>query len=382
MRHIVASKDTAPAETHVPLDFERASTSSVVCMTHHAFKFGTADTYLTPMAVGAMIMGTRTPEPESRRILDHFLTEVTPRYAAPDGKPARGMVDTADCYCWWETPGDMGGHSESLLGSYFADTGTRAATFLATKATGLLTDLDGVWNADGGANWEVARTKFVGAAPDVLLSSLAASLERLGVEHIDLYYNHVDDRRTPLVDSVGTFASFVADGSIGAYGWSNVSTWRLAQIRAVAEANGWPQPAALQQQHSYLRKRAGLEHLSIPGDEQLDYLRAYPDLQLVAYSPVLKGLYSDPAKRATDFWAMDPYKGPDADARLAAIDAVTADTGATGNQVVLAWMMAQSSPRVLPLIGARTFDQYLECIEALDVTLTADQVAILDAAGA
>jgi aryl-alcohol dehydrogenase-like predicted oxidoreductase len=291
------------------------------------------------------------------------------------------MVDTADCYCWWEVPGEMGGHSESLLGRHFADAGTRDATFLATKATGLLTDLDGVWRADGAANWEVARTKFVGAAPEVLRSSLGASLERLGVERIDLYYNHVDDRRTALVDSVGTFASFVADGRIGAYGWSNVSTWRLAQIRAVAEANGWPQPAALQQQHSYLRKRAGLEHLSIPGDEQLDYLRAYTDLQLVAYSPVLKGLYSDQGKRSADFGAMNPYNGPDADARLGAVDAVTAETGATGNQVVLAWMMAQHSPTVLPLIGARTFDQYLECIEALDVTLTAAQVAQLDAAG-
>ena len=351
-------------------------------MTQNAFRFGTTDTYLTPMAVGAMIMGTRTPEPEARRILEHFLTDVTPRYAAPDGTAARGMVDTADCYCWWEVPGEMGGHSESLLGRFFADSGTRGATFLATKATGLLTDLDGVWQADGRANWEVARTKFVGSAPEVLRSSLAASLDRLGVDRIDLYYNHVDDRRTALADSVGTFASFVADGRIGAYGWSNVSTWRLAQIRAVAEANGWPQPAALQQQHSYLRKRAGLEHLSIPGDEQLDYLRAYDDLQLVAYSPVLKGLYSDPAKRAPDFWAIDPYRGPDADARLAAVDAVASASGATGNQVVLAWLMAQASPRVLPLIGARTFDQYLECIEALDVTLTPGQLAELDAAGA
>ena len=382
MRHIVASRDTAPAETHVPLDFERTPTSTVVVMTQNAFRFGTTDTYLTPMAVGAMIMGTRTPEPEARRILEHFLTEVTPRYAAPDGTAARGMVDTADCYCWWEVPGEMGGHSESLLGRFFADSGTRGATFLATKATGLLTDLDGVWQADGRANWEVARTKFVGSAPEVLRSSLAASLDRLGVDRIDLYYNHVDDRRTALADSVGTFASFVADGRIGAYGWSNVSTWRLAQIRAVAEAHGWPQPAALQQQHSYLRKRAGLEHLSIPGDEQLDYLRAYDDLQLVAYSPVLKGLYSDPAKRAPDFWAIDPYRGPDADARLAAVDAVASASGATGNQVVLAWLMAQASPRVLPLIGARTFDQYLECIEALDVTLTPDQLAELDAAGA
>ena len=338
-------------------------------MTTTPAQFGTTNTLLTPIALGAMIFGTSTPEPEARRILDHFIGEVTPRY---DG--ALGMIDTADCYCWWEAPGEMGGHSESLLGRWLSDSGARDSVFLATKATGMLTDLDGVWNADGSANWEVARHKYVGAAPAVLRASLESSLERLGVDSIDLYYNHVDDRNTPLPDAVGTFASFVADGRVGAYGWSNVTTWRLAQIRAIAEANGWPQPAALQQQHSYLARRAGLRHNSIVDGEQLDYLTEYPDLQLVAYSPILKGLYSNPAKRGRDFWAIDPYYGPDADAKLAAVDRVAAASGATGNQVVLAWMLAQDAPKVLPLIGPRTFDQYLECIEALDVELTTDQL--------
>lgn len=349
-----------------------------------AFRFGTTDHYLTPIAVGAMLMGTDTPEPESRRILDHFIGEVTPRYSAPDGTPVRGMVDTADCYCWWRDYGSMGGHSESLLGRWFADAGTRDAVFLATKATGMLTDLDGVFpnGPEGGESWEVARTKFVGAAPEVLRSSLEASLERLGVEHIDLYYNHVDDRRTPLEDSVGTFASFVADGRIGAYGWSNVTTWRLAELRMLAESRGWPLPQALQQQHSYLRARAGVENNSIVSHEQLDYLRVHPEIQLVAYSPVLKGLFSDRAKRADEFWAMEPYRGSDADSRLAAVDRVAAQTGATGNQVVLAWMLAQTAPRVLPLIGARTFDQYRECVDSLDLELTPAQLEELEHAGA
>ena len=346
-------------------------------MTTNASAFGTTDTLLTPIALGAMIFGTSTPEPEARRILDHFIGEVTPRFVG-----ARGMIDTADCYCWWEDRGSMGGHSESLLGRWLADSGARDQVFLATKATGMLTDLDDVWLPDGRADWSVASKKFIGAAPEVLRATLEGSLERLGVEKIDLYYNHVDDRRTPLPDAVGTFASFVADGRVGAYGWSNVTTWRLAQIRAVAEANGWPQPAALQQQHSYLARRAGLRHNSIVDGEQLDYLTEYPDLQLVAYSPILKGLFSDPGKRGRDFWAIDPYYGPDADAKLAAVDSVSVASGATGNQVVLAWMLAQDSPKVLPLIGPRTFDQYLECIEALDVELAEDQLAELKGARA
>jgi aryl-alcohol dehydrogenase-like predicted oxidoreductase len=79
---------------------------------------------------------------------------------------------------------------------------------------------------------------------------------------------------------------------------------------------------------------------------------------------------------------MEPYLGPDADARLAAVDDVAKASGASGNQVVLAWLMSQTAPRVLPLIGPRTFDQYLECMEAIDVELTPAQLEQLDAAGA
>ena len=79
---------------------------------------------------------------------------------------------------------------------------------------------------------------------------------------------------------------------------------------------------------------------------------------------------------------MNAYRGPDADARLAAVDRVAAATGATGNQIVLAWMMARQTPRVLPLMGPRTWDHYLENIESLDVELSADQLAELDGAGA
>ena len=267
-----------------------------------------------------------------------------------------------------------------MLGRWLADTGARPEVYLATKGTAVLTDFDGVWT-DAGADWDVARTKFVGAARPVLEDALAGSLQRLGVDHVDLYYNHVDDPSTPLDLAVGAFVDFQAEGRIGAYGWSNVTTQRLADIRAVCQAHGWPTPVALQQQHSYLRRRPDLIHDSIVDDEQQAYLRVHPDLQLVAYSPVLKGLYSDRAKRSADFWGMDPYKGPDAEARLAVVDRVAARTGATGNQLVLAWMVASSSPRVLPLIGARTFDHYLECIEALDVELSADALAELDAAG-
>lgn len=158
-------------------------------------------------------------------------------------------------------------------------------------------------------------------------------------------------------------------------------TWRLERIRQLCGRHGWPAPVAVQQQHSYLRRRAGLQHGAIVDDEQLDYLTEHDDLTLVAYSPILKGIYDDPAKRR-GHWAMQPYEGPDAQARLAAVEAVAAEVGATPNQVVLAWLLRQSGPTIVPLIGPRTFAQYRAAEPAVDIKLSEDQFTRLEAAGA
>jgi aryl-alcohol dehydrogenase-like predicted oxidoreductase len=192
---------------------------------------------------------------------------------------------------------------------------------------------------------------------------------------------HVDDRNTPLEETLETLAGFVTAGKIRHYGWSNVRAWRLARIQALCEQHGWPAPVAVQQQHSYLRRRAGLDHVSIVDDEQLDFLRANKAMTLVAYSPILQGIYDNPAKRAT-YHQMECYLGPDTDARLAAVEEVAADAGATPGQVVLAWLLAQDDPTVIPLIGPRTFEQYRAALPALDLKLSAAQLDRLDTAGA
>jgi aryl-alcohol dehydrogenase-like predicted oxidoreductase len=160
-----------------------------------------------------------------------------------------------------------------------------------------------------------------------------------------------------------------------------VRTWRLERIRQLCLRHGWPLPVAVQQQHSYLRPKAGADNASIVGAEQADYLREHDDQTLVAYSPILKGIYDDPAKRA-GHGAMDHYRGPDADARLAALSEVAAELGVTNHQLVLAWLLHQSAPRVVPLIGPRTLTQLEDALPSLDVKLSAEQLSRLDEAGA
>ncbi|MFL6075316.1 MAG: aldo/keto reductase [Mycobacteriales bacterium] len=316
------------------------------------------------LALGCMIMGTRTPEDEAFRILDRYLDL------------GGDFLDTANCYAWWLRDGSRGGESEELLGRWFARGGTRDRVFLATKGSAMVTEP--VFTADGEPDWSAVR--FEGAGADTLRRNLDGSLRRLGTDHVDLYYVHVDDASTPLEETLGALAGLVEAGKTRYIGWSNVRTWRLERIRQLCARNGWPAPVALQQQHSYLRPRPAEATPSIVTHEQLDYLRAHPDLTLVAYSPILKGLYDDLAKRNSGMMAS--YAGPDADARLAEVDRVAAETGARPSQVVLAWLLADRQPRIIPLIGPRTLDQFETAVPALDLTLTGEQLASLDAAGA
>jgi aryl-alcohol dehydrogenase-like predicted oxidoreductase len=332
-------------------------------------ELGRTGEQVSQLSLGCMNMGTRTDEPESFAILDRYLDA------------GGGFLDTANCYCWWNDRGSYGGHSESVLGRWLARTGRRDDVFLATKGSAIPRDLDTVFDANGEPDWAAAYRNFEGAGADTLRRNLDDSLRRLQTDHVDLYYVHVDDRSTPLAETLEALAGLVQAGKARYLGWSNVRAWRLEAIRQLCDRYGWPAPVAVQQQHSYLRRKAGLNHASIVDDEQLDYLRAHDDLTLVAYSPILMGIYDDPQRRERHGKFTD-YRGPDADARLAVLAEVAAEAGVTPNQLVLAFLMHQREPAMVPIMGPRTLAQYEAAMPSLAVTLTDEQLARLDAAGA
>lgn len=316
---------------------------------------------VSALALGCMLMGTSTDEDTSTLILERYLD-------------AGGtFLDTADCYAWWPDPPAgvppfTGGESESLLGRWFAKSGRRDEVFLATKGSAWVADPAAV--RDGRSS---AASQYAGAGAGTLRHALDASLRRLGVEHVDLYYVHVDDLATPLEETLEALAGLVAAGKTRHLGWSNVSTARLERIAALCAQHGWPAPVAVQQEHSYLRPT--VPRVSIVDDEQLAYVRAHPELTLVAYSPILKGIYDDPAKRGTHH-VMEAYRGGGTDARLATVARVAAELGVTGNQLVLAWLLHQRNPERVTLIGPRTAAHYDAAVAALGIPLDA---ATLDA---
>lgn len=327
-------------------------------------ELGRTGQQVSQLSLGAMWMGTRTDEPTSFTMLDRYL------------EAGGSFVDTANCYSWWRFAGTTGGESETVLGRWFASRANRDRVFLSTKGSAWVAEPDRYRDGSG-----TEREKYSGAGAATLRAELDDSLRRLGTDHIDLYYVHVDDLGTPIEETLEALDGFVRAGKIRYVGWSNVRTWRLERILGEADRAGWPAPVAVQQQHTYLRTRPGVNTRSIVDDEQLDHLRDNPRVSLVAYSPILNGIYDDAAKRASDP-KMPDYAGPDADARLATLAEVAAELNVTPNQLVLAWHLHQASPTVIPLTGPRTLDQFDTAMGALNVKLSDEQLSRLDTAGA
>ena len=324
----------------------------------HTTELGRTGEQVSKLSLGAMLMGTRTDEQTSFGMLDRYLDA------------GGSFVDTADCYAWWPAPGNTGGESETVLGRWFAARKNRDRVFLSTKGSAWVDDPDRYRNRP-------ERPRYAGASAATLRAALDGSLRRLGTDHVDLYYVHVDDLDTPLEETLDALAGFVRAGKVRHIGWSNVRTWRLERILGLCDRHGWPAPVALQQQHSYLRPSAGANTLSIVDDEQLDHLRANPRVSLVAYSPILKGIYDDPAKRDGHASLAD-YAGPDADARLARLTALAAEMEVTPNQLVLAWLLHQTDPAPITLTGPRTPEQLDIALGALDIKLSGEHLAHLD----
>jgi aryl-alcohol dehydrogenase-like predicted oxidoreductase len=311
------------------------------------------------LSLGTMWFGTRTDEATSFAILD--------RYAAAGGN----FIDTSNNYLFFVN-GTQGGESEAVLGRWRASRGIGDEIVMATKV--------GARPIAPATGWDTPREGLSRAA---IREASARSRERLGVERIDLYYAHVPDQTgVPLDEQVAAFGELVADGTVGLLGLSNHWAWQVERARGLASAAGTARADVLQYHHTYLRMRTDIPDWPWSPDGEvgtadgsiLSYVRAEPGTTLVAYSPLINGAYTRPDK---ELWRA--YDHPGTRARLEALDQVVKQTGATANQVVLAWLIGGELP-VVPLIGASSVGQLDESLAAVDLELSAEQRQLLDAA--
>lgn len=318
-------------------------------------KIGTSRREVSALALGAMIFGTTVEEERAFAILDRFV------------EAGGTFLDTANNYAFWVN-GTQGGESERLLGRWRRSRGITDEVVIATKLGGRPKTPGFAFNPEG-------------LAPDVIRASAARSREDLGVDRLDLLYAHADFLDTPQQDIVETFASLVQDGSVAMIGASNHWSWRLEKWRSLADSAGLPGYEVVQYHHTYLRARTDVPsrrwkegNEGLFGAELMTYLKDRPELTLVAYTPLLSGGY---VREDRPLDELHDHAGTQA--RLKALHEVVRETGATANQVVLSWMIGGDLP-VIPLVGASSVAQLNESLEAVDLELTADQRALLDAA--
>lgn len=296
---------------------------------------------VSELCLGTMHFGYRTDEATAFAILDRF-------------SDAGGtFLDTANCYGQWT--GDAG-ESERVIGRWLRSRGKAGQMVIATKV-GARTTVPGDPDA---RHWQ-------GLPARAIREDAETSLRSLGVDRLDLYYAHIDDRATPLEETVDAFATLAESGTVGLLGASNTANWRIERARNLA--GGRPAYSCVQQEGSYLLPQPDPKHVSLVTEEVLDYVAA-EQLTLLAYSPLAGGAYARRGQPTRRF-----YDHPANEARLAVLDKVAAELGVTANQVVLAWMLAANDPPVIPIPGASSVAQFDEILAATELTL--DQ-AILD----
>jgi aryl-alcohol dehydrogenase-like predicted oxidoreductase len=303
----------------------------------------------SPLVLGAMMFGTRIDEATSFRLLDRFVE--------------RGgtWIDTADCYAFWASDSGLGGDSERVLGRWLAARpGVRDRVRIATKL--------GADPIEPGS-WPERRQ---GLSAGAVRKAFAGSLDRLGIDRVDMLWLHQEDRSVPIEETVGAVAGLAADR----FGVSNHPAWRVERGRMHARAIGVAPFDAFQLNATYLRPRPGtlppgVDHqFGVLSDEQADFAAEH-GIELWAYTPLLGGAYDNPAKEIPEV-----YDHPGNAARLAVLDAVAAETGAARGQVVLAWLLSRG---IRPMLGGSKLDQLDSAFDGVDLELSPEQLHRMDA---
>ena len=222
----------------------------------------------------------------------------------------------------------------------------------------------------------VLATKSSGGSPEHLRQAIDASLRRLGVDHVDVYYLHRVDPEVPIEESVGAMAELVAAGKARHIGLSEAGAATIRRAHAVHPI------AALQSEYSLLQRE--------PEDEILPLVREL-GIAYVAYSPLARGLLTGRFRRPDDLAADDwrrevpRFQGENLARNLAVVEALGEIADARGVSLatlVLAWLLAQG-PEVIPLVGTSRADHVERNLDALALDLSpADLELIAGAAPA
>ncbi|MDD7943059.1 aldo/keto reductase [Microbacterium sp. NE2HP2] len=302
---------------------------------------GNSDLSVFPLALGGNVFGWTADRDASFAILDAFV------------EGGGNFVDTADSYSAW-APGHSGGESETIIGEWLAAR-SRPEVVVATKVS--------------------QHPDFRGLSASNVRAAAEASLKRLGVDAIDLYYAHFDDEETPLEETVGAFGQLVADGLVRHIAVSNYTAERIEEWLRIADETGVARPVAIQP-HYNLVHRNEVEDTIVPIAER-------ENLSLVPYFALAKGFLTG-KYRSTDASAHNTpraegaavYATPQGLQIIETLERIGAAHDVSIASAALAWLRSQPTV-VAPIASASRLEQVQGLLDGGRVELTADEIAEL-----
>ena len=317
-------------------------------------RIGDSTIEVAPLALGGNVFDWTADEKTSFAVLDAFVDA------------GGNMIDTADVYSAW-IPGHQGGESEALIGRWLKrDPKNRDKVIIATKV-GMLDGqiVDGDYQT-------VLDPKVVARACD-------DSLRRLGIERIDLCYQHRDDPKTPLGRSLEAFQRLREEGKIRALGLSNFTPLRIDEAFEVATSLGLTAPVALQPWYNLVERERFEADLRSAAQRHGLGVFAYYGLA----NGFLTGKYrsGEDLGKSTRGQRVAGYLEGKGMRVLDALDEIAGETGAALATISLAWLMAQPTI-VAPIASATSIDQLRQLTAAMELKLSDDQIRRLNEASA
>ena len=300
------------------------------------------DAEIFPLVLGGNTFGWTSDESVSDQVLDAY-TEA-----------GGNLIDTADVYSAW-APGHSGGESEIVLGRWLAKNGNRNKVLVATKVS--------------------QHPQYSGLSAKNIEAAADASLLRLGLDVIDLYYAHFDDSSTPLEETAAAFDKLVKEGKVRAIGLSNYTPDRIREWFSIARKEGLTLPVALEPQYNLVYRKDYEDGLmQVAKDEDL---AVFPYFSLA--SGFLTGKYrtmDDLKGKQREGMVKDFFTQEGLDV-VAAMDGIAKAHGVELATVALAWLNHRPGIAA-PIASARTPEQLPALLAAAHLELSDQDMQTLD----
>ena len=292
---------------------------------------GSSDLKVSSLCLGGNPFGWGATKEESWEVLD--------KYVAAGGN----FIDTADVYSQWK-PGNIGGESETIIGSWMKARKNRDQMIIATKVAMLDTRK--------------------GLSESNIAAALDDSLARLGTDYIDLYYAHQDDLDTPLVETLGAFNDAVKAGKVRALGASNYTQERLVEALAISKSNGFASYVALQTWFNLLdQDKLPASYRSFCASHNIGVLPFYGVARGFLTGKYRPGTTVESVRAS----GVEGYANERGWSTLAMLEEIGKTHNAPIASIALAWLRAQESI-VAPIASARIASQLDDLLPTPELT--------------